>query len=104
MITIIEHFYPNIVIKENRYILNINCTLWNKKNDIRDSIEIMKTNYIFFNETASFLTLYEEYCKYTKKNFIPYIMSKKYFEEILLEIIPTKYISNNCIKTEYWEI
>ena len=103
MVTIIEHFYPNIEIKDKRYILNINCTLWNKKNDIRDSIEMMKTSYVFFNQTASFLSIYEEYCKYTKKNFIPYIMGKKYFENIILNMIPSKFFSNNSVKSEYWE-
>ena len=30
-IDLIEYYYPNLEIKEEKYICNIGCTLWNKK-------------------------------------------------------------------------
>ena len=34
IIDIIKHYYPDIIIEKNKFIYNISCSLWNKKEDI----------------------------------------------------------------------
>ena len=34
ILNIIKYYYPDIIIEEDKYILNISCQLWNKREDI----------------------------------------------------------------------
>jgi hypothetical protein len=45
IIKILRHFYPNIKILDNKFITNIQCTLWNKNKDIDNALEQLKTTY-----------------------------------------------------------
>ena len=61
ILNLIKHFYPDIVIENNKYIYGVGCNSWCKKDEIKDFLEYSQHNNL------SDLTLYELYCEYTKK-------------------------------------
>jgi hypothetical protein len=63
-INLINFYYPNIIIINNRYVKKIKCKLWDKKKSL-DNYKGSNTN---IND------LYEDYCKYNK-----FKVSKNYF-------------------------
>lgn len=93
MIELISHFYSNIVIENNKHILGISCSLWNKK----DSIHEFMKNYILNNkeESCSILQLYSNYCDYcgkikrmiVNKDTFEREIQKQYSEQMIDNII-----------------
>lgn len=63
---LIEFYYPNIVIIEDKYIKQIGCTLWNKKKELEPYIK----------KEGDIQELYYNYCKEFKSNRK---VSKQYF-------------------------
>ena len=91
-IKIINHFFPQIMIKNDKYILNIYSVLWNKNKDIQNSLDFIAYN--FKNKNANLLTFeeaYNYYWKFATDHIYKFIVSKKYFETYLQIHIP-KYI------------
>ena len=85
VLKILKHFFPNIEIVEDKYVLNITCNLWNKIDDIKKSI------LFIYNENKlpliSFDAAYNYYCVFCNTNSFKFIVSKRYFE---------KYFKFNC--------
>lgn len=82
ILNLIRHFYPDINIENNKIILSISCTLWNKKHELYKFLEQLKDTKS--NES----TLYELYKEYiTKKHTksFPLIISKTYFDLFINE-------------------
>jgi hypothetical protein len=69
IIKILRHFYPNIKILDNKFITNIQCTLWNKNKDIDNSLEQLKTTYKKQNKDViiDFSDAYYFYAVYVSK-------------------------------------
>ena len=42
IIELIKHFYPDTEIVEERYLINIQCKLWNKKEEVIKTLEMFK--------------------------------------------------------------
>lgn len=89
VIKIIKHFFPNIEIIEDKYILNVVCSLWVKETDIENSFDYIKQEIKKNNiqDLISFDELYKYYNKYCNINSIKMIVSKRFFE---------KYLSYKC--------
>jgi hypothetical protein len=91
ILKIIQHFYPNVEIVENKYILNIKCKLWDKWGDIESSLVSFKASQSINNSTVncclfSFDTVYDYYFNFYNKNNVndsKYIVSKRFFEKYL---------------------
>ena len=49
----IRHFLPDICIEEDKYLMNIGCKLWDKKQEIMTGIEEFKRANLGGNNTAS---------------------------------------------------
>jgi hypothetical protein len=82
LIKIVAHFFPNVEIKEAKYILNISCSLWNKSVDIMAALDQLKESYK--TDTSSLILIddaYKYYLKYCRKNKIPMVANKRYFEQ-----------------------
>ena len=87
-----HYFYPYVEIIDNKYITNIYCNLWSKKNDIIEMLEYFKAQKKndFINDTTlfSFDDLYRSYKSYfqaknvVEKSFCP-IVSKNFFEKFI---------------------
>jgi hypothetical protein len=86
VIKILSHFFPDVLIIDDKYILNIMCNLWDKTKDIDDFFMTFKENITDKIDSNSKVTSIEDiyqyyfkYCNSTKK----YVVSKRYFEKYL---------------------
>lgn len=84
IVKILRHFFSNIEILEDKYVINVTCILWDKNNDIEECLKNIKP--IFKNQTdinmISIDDIYQKYCDFSKtmkKN----IVSKRYFEKYM---------------------
>jgi len=85
IIKILTHFFPDIDIIEEKYILNIQCILWDKNKDIKKSFTHIKNEIVNNNliNLISFNEIYNYYCKYCILNSLKFIVGKNYFEKYL---------------------
>ena len=119
----IKHYYPDVTIEDDKYLLNTRCKLWNKKQEIIDFIK--KYNSIYDNKTKSnsiidnenmsdydnsydssnnniyteeipINELYHYYCKCKNK----FITSKRYFERFIKEESELYIVENSFIKVD----
>ena len=119
VIDLVKHYYPDVSIEDDKYLLHTQCKLWNKKQDIVDFIKKYNMNYDnnkksntnLDNESASdndssnnnmyteeipINELYHYYCKCKNK----FITSKRYFERFIKEESELYIIDNNFIKVD----
>ena len=85
IIKILTHFFPSIEIIEDKYVLNIECCLWNKNEDINNSFDYIK-NQIKIEQKLTLISFddaYNYYYKYCNINTHKSIVSKRYFEKYL---------------------
>lgn len=90
LIKILKHFYPDIKIIDDKYILNISCKLWDKLSDIHTSLLSLKNDFIkkmlcnIYLDVFSFDEAYNHYYKMCSlNNGLKFIVSKNYFEKYM---------------------
>ena len=97
----LEYFYDDIEIENDKFMIGVKCMLWDKKKDISEAVQKK------FNKTiTSDLSLYDAYvmyCKYSNNNGKLLTVSKKYFYKYIDRIIPEQYIQNNYILFSFWK-
>jgi hypothetical protein len=84
IIRIIKYFFTNEIVEE-KYILNITSSIWNKSGDIENSIPYIKQQ-VFENHKLSLISfddLYNHYQKFCSIHSYKFIVSKRYFEKYL---------------------
>lgn len=86
IIKIVKHFFPSFEIVEDKYVLHVTSTMWNKVEDIRASIPFIKEQ-IKLQHTMSLISfddLYAYYQKFVSSNTdMKYVVSKRFFEKYL---------------------
>jgi hypothetical protein len=105
VVKILKHFFPNIEIIEDKYILNVSCSLWNKNEDISQSFEYIKTQ-IKNNHTLALISFddaYNYYYKYCNINSHKTIVSKRYFEKYLYFKLMDYIVYEKFIETSWIE-
>lgn len=98
----IKHFFSYEIIND-KYILNITSTIWDKFNDIENSISFIK-QYVKENHSLSLISfddLYNYYNNYCNMNSIKLIVSKRYFEKYLYFKFIDYIVYEKFIKTEW---
>ena len=65
IIHLICHYFPDIIIDNNKYILGISTNIWNKNEEILNFFEYFKSQKI---SCSSLNELYSKYIEYVKKN------------------------------------
>jgi len=90
ILDMIRHFYPNITIEEDKYVLGIQCSLWNKYEDIESFLFNLDVQYQSSNNLKSLYNTYSEYCKEMQSKTVC-IANKKYFEKVALELYPNMF-------------
>ena len=102
VIKILKHFYASEIF-ENKFVLNVISSIWNKSNDIDNSIsyikEQIKTNHKL--SLISFDDLYSFYHKYCSNNSIKLIVSKRYFEKYLYYKLSEFIVYEKFVKMEW---
>jgi hypothetical protein len=101
LLDLIQHFHPDTIIEDDKYIQNYTCKLWDKKTEIITALEHFKTTNKDINTTESLYNIYDYYCKlYSNKS---YRVSKQYFEKFALEYIGDIHIDiDNIILPSWW--
>lgn len=101
LIDLIRHFYPDITVVDNKFIQHVKSNIWDKKNDVINSLELFKLTCSEQEEecTKSLNDAYEYYL--TTKNTIN--VSKRYFERIALELINPHIDEDGLIKSTWWK-
>lgn len=103
VLELIRHFYSDIIIDDDKYILHISCNLWNKKDKIQIYIDAFKSLCITKKEkyTVSLNNMYANYCKFSKKELCT--ASKRYFEKTVKELIGYYMNNENMIDPSWWQ-
>jgi len=108
IIELIQHFYPEIEIENDKYIQHIRCSIWDKKLDIKIALEEFKNKIRsekYEDDTGNISTYdaYIFYCKYysccnlESKN----IVSKCYFDKYIFDNF-TEFIVDGVFLSRKW--
>jgi hypothetical protein len=103
VVKILKHFFPNIEIIEDKYVLNISCTMWNKFKDIIKSFEFIK-NELKKNDFVALISFddaYNYYFKFCNSKSYKFIISKRYFEKYLYSKMSEHIVYEKFIETEW---
>jgi hypothetical protein len=86
---LIRHFCPDVVIENDKYLMHVRCTMWDKRGEVLSAMHdyVEETKLSGVAATTSVYKAYEFYCQQQRaKNhasaFHHLIVSKKYFEKI----------------------
>jgi len=117
VLSILQHFVPNVALLDNKYILNVQCNLWDKKKDIQYTLEMLKLEYKtrYDNQKDSDLSpliefekAYNFYIANHSKNpdkiaeDFSVIVSKRYFEKYLHALLPEHIVYDNFIASKWY--
>ena len=103
ILKILKHFFPNVEIIEDKFVLNVSCTLWDKMNDIQNSFDFIKEQ-IKVNENITLISFddaYNYYYKYCSLNAFKTVVSKRYFEKYLYYKISDYIVYEKFIETSW---
>ena len=110
VVKILKHFFPNIEIIEDKYIIGVKCILFDKTTVIKDSLEMLKKDNQEFlpKSIISFEDLYTYYNNYYKtieidSNVPRFIVSKRYFENYISKHLQKYVIYDNFITCEWFK-
>ena len=97
----IEYFYDDIGIGNDKFLSGIKCNLWDKLGDMKEAFD-NKFNKKF-DKNLKIYDAYVMYCKYANNNGKLLTVSKSYFYNFLENIVPNNFIQNGCILQSYWD-
>jgi hypothetical protein len=104
VLKILKHFFPNIEIIEDKYVLNVTCALWDKNSEIEQSFNYIKTqikNNVDSKALISFDDVYNHYYKYCNMNSHKSVVSKRYFEKYLYFKLSEYIVYERFIETSW---
>lgn len=94
LLELIRHFYPSIEIEDNKYLLKVKTTMWNKRVDVIDALNIYK---LVCSENNQILSISSAYKYYISQENKVYLVSKKFFEKVTMEELGDAVDSNGII-------
>ena len=103
VVKILKHFFPNIEIVEDKYVLNVSCVLWDKNSEIEQSFQYIKSQIKNDQALTLFDDAYNHYYKFCNMNsHKSAVVSKRYFEKYLYfklsdYIVYEKFIDNSWV-------
>lgn len=106
VVKILTHFFPQIEIIDNKFILNISSNMWNKCEAINSSFNFVKDKIIILNKNnnltlISIDDLYDYYKECCNINSIRLIVSKRYFENYIYYKLSEFIIYDKFIKIDW---
>jgi len=104
LLGILRHFYPDIIIEDDKYILNVGCRLWNKNAEINEYLLQFKEQCISHNLSfpQPLYNAYEYYCGRCYAATKRRIISKRYFEKYFMEEYAEYLDENSMITINWW--
>ena len=104
LLGILRHFYPDVIIEDDKYILNVGCRLWNKNAEINEYLLQFKNQCV--SQNLSFpQPLYNAYEYYCGKCYLAAkrrIISKRYFEKYFVDEYAEYLDDNGMITIKWW--
>jgi len=91
---LIRHFYPDVVIENDKHLMHVSCTLWDKRNDVLSAMQECACSSAATTTQHAPYKAYEFYCQQQRLKCKSsaagtgshhLIVSKKYFEKIYNE-------------------
>jgi hypothetical protein len=103
ILRVLKHFFSTIEIIEDKFVLNVTCSMWNKILDIDKSFEFIKQKIIDEHKLAliSFDDVYNYYYKFCNNNSLKFIVSKRFFEKYLYFKLSHHIVYEKFIETEW---
>jgi hypothetical protein len=114
LLDLIMDFYPNVTIEGQKYIYDIRCKLWDKKEDIqfmmnklredlREKHKNISENQTDYSPIINICRAYKQYCKMATEYYSSHdkIVSKSFFEDYVKEYIEEHIIEENCISSSW---
>jgi hypothetical protein len=105
VLKVIKHFFPDVEVVEEKFILNISCSMWDKVKDIKKSFTYIKNELITqtnYSALISFDEAYNYYFKFCNSKSYKFIISKKYFEKYLYSQLTEHIVYEKFIETEFF--
>ena len=104
LLGMLRHFYPDIIIEDDKYILNVGCKLWDKTAEINDYLEQFKQQCLANNHSfpQPLYNAYEYYCGKCYSTAKRRIISKRYFEKYFMEEYANYLDENGMITIKWW--
>jgi len=105
LLGMIRHFYPDVIIEDDKYLINVGCKMWTKNAEIRSYLELFKAQCISNNLSIPqpLYNAYEYYCSKCYESTERRAASKRYFEKFFIEEY-TDYLDENGLITMAWWI
>jgi hypothetical protein len=104
LLGMLRHFYPDVIIEDDKYILNVGCKLWDKPTEINDYLEQYKQQCLLNNLSfpQPLYNAYEYYCGRCYATVKRRIISKRYFEKYFMEEYADYIDENGMITIKWW--
>jgi hypothetical protein len=104
LLGILRHFYPDVMIEDDKYILNVGCGLWNKNAEINEYLEQFRDHCVALNLSfpQPLYNAYEYYCGKCYSAAKRRIISKRYFEKYFVEEYAAYLDENGMITIKWW--
>jgi hypothetical protein len=101
LIDLVRHFYPTVMIEDDKYALGVKCILWDKADDVAKAVEGFKTYQTEkgYEYSTSLDAIYEYYSKVPKTKAV----SKRLFEKMATDILGDYIDAEGCISATWWE-
>lgn len=96
LIELIRHFHPDIIVIDNKYVMNVKCKLWDKRQEVIDTLDLLKSEDVK-SKAKSLYVVYETYASQSKT---PFVVSKRYFEKVAKEYLGSHLDGDGLISTE----
>jgi hypothetical protein len=105
IVKILKHFFPNVEIMEDKYVLNVSSKMWNKVGDIESSFSYMREQIKNEYKLAliSFDDAYNCYYKFCYGQGMKNIVSKRYFEKYLYFKLSDHIVYEKFIETKWFD-
>jgi hypothetical protein len=106
LLGILRHFYPDVIIEDDKYILNVGCLLWNKTAEINEYLEQFRDHCVALNLSfpQPLYNAYEYYCGKCYLAAKRRIISKRYFEKYFVEEYAEYLDDNGMITIKWWAV
>ena len=101
LMDLVRHFYPTVMLEDDKYALGVRCTLWDKADDVTKAVESFKKDQTEqgYEYSTSLDAIYEHYSKVPK----PRAVSKRLFEKMATDILGDYIDAEGCISATWWE-
>jgi len=103
ILNILRYYYTDVEIAANKFILRMECSLWNKTSAVISILECARTHFKTHLADSDDRTIAFDdiYTYYLKNRTAPFAMGKAYFEKCLNHLLKG-YIAYTHVVSEKW--